>query len=85
MVCEADIKGFLPTLPLAYAGRWRGVGHNRRDTIGALNKGFFAMQPRHILRVLFLLTLAAGLVGCGQKGPLRLPDAPKAISVDGAN
>jgi predicted small lipoprotein YifL len=43
------------------------------------------MQPRQILRTLFLLTLAAGLVGCGQKGPLRLPDAPKAMLEKGAH
>jgi predicted small lipoprotein YifL len=30
------------------------------------------MQLRQILRILSLVVLVAALVGCGQKGPLRL-------------
>ncbi|MFN7815408.1 MAG: LPS translocon maturation chaperone LptM [Burkholderiales bacterium] len=41
------------------------------------------MQLRQILRILSLVVLVAALVGCGQKGPLRLPDTPKPAASSG--
>ncbi|HCG52605.1 MAG TPA: hypothetical protein DEX10_04295 [Betaproteobacteria bacterium] len=32
-----------------------------------------------MLRILLFIAVALGTSGCGQKGPLRLPDAPKAM------
>jgi predicted small lipoprotein YifL len=42
------------------------------------------MHLRLILRILSLVTLVSVLVGCGQKGPLRLPDAPKSAAISGS-
>lgn len=42
------------------------------------------MKPRHLLPFIFLSLLALALAGCGNKGPLVLPDKTQGTTVDGA-
>lgn len=41
------------------------------------------MTTIKILRIITIALIAALATACGQKGPLRLPDAPKATVVSG--
>lgn len=41
------------------------------------------MKPRHLLPFIILSLFALALAGCGNKGPLVLPDKTQGTTVDG--